>query len=381
MKEISLIPAEIIVPAGRHLCEARSFQGIPSITRTAGGRLLACWYSGGDDEGPENFVLIAYSDDQGESWSDAAAVAEPAADQVRAFDPSIFTAPNGEVVLFWAQSFATEAQKMIDVRCGVFLAKLLNPDAPPETWQWTSPRRIADGLMLNKPTILKNGSAALPISVCRNNFFGEEEVVANSGTKMYTSDAEFQDFTEQGKCLMPLEDASFDEHSFIEKNDGTLWVVIRSKFGNHESFSVDGGKNWSEPQKSAISGPCSRLHITRLKSGKLLLINNVLPPGEYCRIRKDLTAMLSDDDGKTWYGNLLLDGREGVSYPDAIEGDDGFIYAVYDHQRYLCGDVLMARFSEADIAAGKVVTPGSKLQMLISSTGGVKQNNEAEKKD
>ena len=132
MKEISLIPAEIIVPAGRHLCEARSFQGIPSITRTAGGRLLACWYSGGDDEGPENFVLIAYSDDQGESWSDAAAVAEPAADQVRAFDPSIFTAPNGEVVLFWAQSFATEAKKMIDVRCGVFFAKLLNPDAPPD---------------------------------------------------------------------------------------------------------------------------------------------------------------------------------------------------------------------------------------------------------
>ena len=32
----------------------------------------------------------------------------------------------------------------------------------------------------------------------------------------------------------------------------------------------------------------------------------------------------SVDDGKTWYGNLMLDAREQVSYPDGVEGEDGF---------------------------------------------------------
>lgn len=379
MNEASLIPTQVTLPKAKHLLAGRTFQGIPSITCTAGNRLLACWYSGGEDEGPENFVMVVFSDDQGETWSDAVAVVEPEADFVRALDPCIFTSPDGRVRLFWGQSYSPENRKVFDLRCGVCFAELLNPDAPVEKWQWTPSRRIADGVMLNNPLCLKNGSTALPISVCRKNFIDAKEDVGNSGTKMYITADNFQTFTEQGKCLMPEDEANFDEHSFIEKNDGTLWTVIRSLFGNHESFSTDGGKSWSEPQRSAIPGPCSKLHISRLRSGRLLQINNVVDPGEYSRLRKNMTAMLSDDDGKTWYGNLLLDGRTGVSYPDAVEGGDGFIYAVYDHERYLCGDVLLARFTEADIAAGKVVSSGSKLQMPVSSTGGTGKAQEAVK--
>jgi hypothetical protein len=36
-------------------------------------------------------------------------------------------------------------------------------------------------------------------------------------------------------------------------------------------------------------------------------------------IRSHLTAYLSDDDGRSWHGGLLLDERNGVSYPDGVE--------------------------------------------------------------
>ena len=371
MNEASLIPAEVKRPEMRHLTAERSYQGIPSCAQLPGGRLLACWYSGGEDEGPENYVVILYSDDRGETWSDAVAVVEPDAAGIRAFDANIFVDQNGRVRLFWAQSFAPANRKPIDLRGGVFFSELLNFTAAPDKWQWSPSRRISDGLMLNKPVTLKNGSIALPIYVCRKNLVGAKENVANSGSKMYLTQSDFQNITEIGKCLMPLEYASWDECSIIEKRDGALWMIIRAKWGknNFESISLDGGKNWSEPQESAVTGACSRLFITRLKSGRLLLVNH-LPGEDGVAIRNNLAAMLSDDDGKTWYGNLMLDAREQVSYPDGVEGEDGFIYIIYDRERYQAGEILMARFTEDDVAAGKIVSPGSKLQMTVNITGG-----------
>jgi hypothetical protein len=35
-----------------------------------------------------------------------------------------------------------------------------------------------------------------------------------------------------------------------------------------------------------------------------------------------MTAFVSDDDGATWNGGLLLDERES-SYPDGIQAEDG----------------------------------------------------------
>lgn len=46
--------------------------------------------------------------------------------------------------------------------------------------------------------------------------------------------------------------------------------------------------------------------------------------------RSHLTAMLSEDDGETWPYTLLLDERNEVSYPDAKEADNGYIYVTRD---------------------------------------------------
>lgn len=79
-----------------------------------------------------------------------------------------------------------------------------------------------------------------------------------------------------------------------------------------------------------------------------------------------LTAWLSDDDGKTWQGGLMLDERKGISYPDGFQAPDGTLYISYDRNRAVDGEILLARFNESDILAGKLTEPKSKLKMLIS---------------
>jgi hypothetical protein len=82
--------------------------------------------------------------------------------------------------------------------------------------------------------------------------------------------------------------------------------------------------------------------------------------------RVQLSAWLSADDGHSWSGGLVLDDRKGISYPDGFQSPDGTIYISYDRNRATDGEILMARFTEDDIDAGKLVSASSKLQLLIS---------------
>ena len=72
--------------------------------------------------------------------------------------------------------------------------------------------------------------------------------------------------------------------------------------------------------------------------------------------RSHLTAMLSEDDGKTWPYTLLLDERNEVSYPDAAQADDGYIYVTYDWERVKQREILMAKFTEEDILCGNITS-------------------------
>jgi hypothetical protein len=78
--------------------------------------------------------------------------------------------------------------------------------------------------------------------------------------------------------------------------------------------------------------------------------------------RERLMAFVSDDDGQTWQGGLLLDEREKVTYPDGVQATDGTIYVVYDYNRTPNGEVLMATFTEADVRAGKPVSDTVRLR-------------------
>ena len=72
--------------------------------------------------------------------------------------------------------------------------------------------------------------------------------------------------------------------------------------------------------------------------------------------------------GELWLqGGLVLDEREGVTYPDGVQAEDGTIHIIYDHQRTPLGEVLMATFTEEDVRAGKAVTDKTRFREVISS--------------
>ena len=171
--------------------------------------------------------------------------------------------------------------------------------------------------------------------------------------------------TWQRRGCVQFPNPNWHEHMIVERKDGTLWMLARTAKGIMQSTSSDSGKTWSEPTASAIKHPVARFHIRRLTSGRILLVKHGKTIDSH-KGRNLLTAWLSNDEGKTWRGGLMLDERKGISYPDGFQAPDGTVYISYDRNRSTDGEILLARFTEQDILAGKLVDSKSKLRLLIS---------------
>jgi len=358
--DAALVPAPPIVPLEKHAPSRRAFQGIPGVEITPSGRLWATWYAGGPTEGPENYVVLATSMDGGEHWEEVRAVDPPG--QVRAFDPGLWIDPRGRLWWFWSQSYSRENGNINDGRSGVWVAVAPDADAP----QWSPPRRIAHGVMMNKPTALSTGAWAFPTAVWANlgGFDAPPELKDERFSNLTETLDGGETFARAGGADIPFR--CFDEHQIVERGDGRLWMLVRTFYGIGQSFSRDGGRTWSPGCDSLLGGPNSRFFIRRLASGNLLLINHRVDP-EHPAARKDLTAKISTDDGKTWVGDLLLDARVDVSYPDGAQTKDGSLWVIYDHERYRGGNIFLAHFTEEDILAGSCVSPISRLRIPVSS--------------
>jgi len=331
--------------------QSRKWQGIPGIERTHAGRLWAIWYSGGEGEGPDNYVLLVTSEDDGETWSKPELVIDPPG-KVRAYDSMVWLDPLGRLWVFWAQSY-----EWFDGRCGVWAIHAEAPESRHPTW--SEPRRLCNGIALNKPTVLSAGEWLLPAAVWNSRAPRLPELEQERRSNAFCSKDQGQTWNLLGSADVP--DRWFDEHMIVEKRDGALWMLVRTRYGVGESFSRDRGRTWSPGRPSAIAGPNARFHIRRLRSGRLLLLNHFRFVG-----RSHMTALLSEDDGRTWPHHLLLDERSSVSYPDAVEADDGRIFTIYDRERHGAREILLAVFREEDVLAGRCVSDGARLKGVVS---------------
>ena len=369
MNKNSLKPAEIkYILEEKHRTANRQFQGVPGIEVASGGRIWATWYSGGIAEGPQNFSILVTSNDDGETWSEKpVAVIDPIGN-VRSFDPVLWHDPLGRLWWFWSQSYSPADGEVFDGTGGVWAT--FTEDSNTEQPVFSEPRRIADGVMMNKPTVLSDGTWLLPTAVWE--CFGPKlpEMAKNRFSNITVSCDNGHSFSLRGSADVP--ERSFDEHMIIELKDGRLWMLVRTMYGIGQSFSGDKGIAWTPGENSGLSGPNSRFFIRRLSSGRLLLVNNANPDSAGKMKRSHLYAFLSDDDGKTWQGGLLLDERDNVSYPDGAEDSRGVIRIIYDRERHKHGEILAAAFKEEDVLAGKCITPQARLRTLVNRTEGIK---------
>ena len=350
-------------PGAEYADNARMFQGVPGIERAANGRLWATWYGGGVSEDRNNYILLSTSGDDGKSWQRVLILDPDGAGPVRAFDPCLWHDPDGKLWLTWAQA------KIEQGKWGqISLHAITTTDSGDADAKWSAPREITKGVMMNKPTVASDGRWLLPAAAWFTN--GSSRVVVSSDHG--------KTFGELGAANIPNpKDRDCDEHMVVERKNGSLWMLVRTKYGIGESISTDGGKTWPDLEKSSIPHTVSRFFIRKLASGHLLLVRHdppnlgkdpVLMGG---RGRSSMKAFLSDDDGRTWKGGLMLDERWGVTYPDGVQAASGLIYVIYDYNRASDKEILLTKFREEDVLACKFVSPDAATRVLINKATGI----------
>lgn len=342
----------------------RIWQGIPGIAQTRGGRTFVSFYSGNTKETYGNFAAVITGRD-GKNFGELIAVAKKAG-KFRCFDPVLWIDPQDRLWFIWN---VMPGEEVMGAICD-------DPDA--DTLVWSEPFYIGRGIMMNKPTVLSSGEWLFPIAIWRHDIYPEYR--AASLTDKDVAGSYVYKTCDNGKSFIPLghadiRDRSFDEHMVLEQKNGNLMMLVRTNYGIGKAYSYDRGNNWSRGEDSRLGGPCSRFFITRLRSGRVLLINH-----HNFTKRDHLTALLSEDDGVTFPYALLLDERKNVSYPDAMEGEDGSIYITYDRERGAfkssleevyanAREILTARITEEDILAGSLVSDSSFLGHVASKLG------------
>lgn len=347
-------PVVITNPGAEFQDDARPGAMIIGMDRTPKGRIWGCWTGTGDKK--DGYFLLATSDDDGASWSKPRLAVGARTEFTQKLSGTLvgnlWSDPKGRLWLFFDQQLGDAQGRITNwfMRCDA-------PDAAEPTW--SEPVPFAEGCTLNKPTVLKKGDWLLPVSDWHKKT-----------ARVFASTDEGASWRERGSLQFP--DWQFDEHMMIELRDGRLWMLARTNGQPHESFSTDGGATWSTPRQAAtVQNVNARFFLRRLQSGRILLVKNG-SPAERLQQRTHLSAYLSDDDGQTWKGGLLLDERNAVSYPDGFESPDGLIHILYDWNRHSDAEILMAKFREEDVLAGKVVSQDARLLMPVNKATGPK---------
>lgn len=325
--------------------DSRKWQGCPTLEVT-GKRIWAGWFSGGSRE-PDagNYAILSYSDD-GHKWIDPAMVISHPDSSVRVMDIQLWKDPQGRLWVFWTQN---TGQKGFDGLWGTWAIYTENPEAQAPVW--STPKRLCNGLTRNKPIVLRSGSWLLP----SYDWIDYQSAVYISKDKGNTWSLQ------GGPRNKPVD--NFYEHMCVELQNGDIRMLQRNI---QQSISKDHGVSWSPLDSlSEFTSANSRLYFGRLRSGKLIIVYN-----NHKNKRENLTAILSEDEGKSWPYRLVLDERDSVSYPDVAEDAMGRICVIYDRSREGEKEILLAAFNEEDIKAGVFMSQQSEKKKIISKPAG-----------
>lgn len=367
LADLSLQPPRMITNPDQYSYDKLDYGMNMGIEKTPRGRFWMCWTAGGDN--PDSFMLLASSDDKGKTWSAPRLVMDGRIDglaQSRTVqNGNLWTDPAGKLWFFFDQ-----AMMDFDGRAGIWYTVCRNPDA--SSPKWSAPERIWHGTAKSKPIVLKNGDWVLPVSLLNRKIIynhpdytdAYHDLDSLRKAHIFVSRNNGKTWIRRGGVRFP--DPSFDEHHIIELRDGRLWMTARTNDGIWQSFSRDEGVTWSVPAKF-LNHVSSRHFIRRLTSGNILLVKHGAL-NERTKKRSHLYAYVSEDEGATWKGGLLLDEREGISYPDGFQ-DNGTIYITYDFNRSSHGHIYMMRFKEADVLHGNESGRGLERTLIYRPLG------------
>lgn len=300
-----------------------------TMVETAPGRLVAAWFGGTKERNPDVGIWVAHCLDG--KWQAAVEVAngvQAAAPRLPSWNPVLFQAPRGPLVLFYK----------------------VGPS--PSTWwgemktstdggrTWGAARRLLDGILgpvKNKPVVLADGAWLSGSSTegNRDGWLLHFELSRDAGAT----------WTKIGPVA---KGPGFDaiQPSILVHKDGALQAVGRTKQGVvFQTWSRDGGTKWSPLTATDLPNPNSGTDAVTLADGRHLLVYNHTGhrANEAKGDRFPLDVAVSKD-GVTWTRVLTLESEpvvSGYAYPAVIQTSDGRVHVTYTAGRKSIKHVIL----------------------------------------
>ncbi|MFQ5644521.1 MAG: exo-alpha-sialidase [Thiogranum sp.] len=277
-----------------------------STIASSGGRLVAAWFAGSLESRPDVSIMVARN--EGKGWSEPVEVANGKQHDGRRYacwNPVLFQPESGPLLLFY------KVGKNPRSWWGMCT------ESSDHGRTWSTPRRLADGILgpiKNKPVQLANGEVLSPSSTESDYWRIHIEHSDNLGASWKRIHL-FGD----GAPVAAI------QPSILTHAESRLQLICRTRHKRiAESWSSDGGKNWTGLQLTSLKNPNSGTDAVTLADGRQLLVYN-----RSSRRRTPLNIALSRD-GRNWRDCLVLARGFGeYSYPAVIQADDGLVHVTY----------------------------------------------------
>jgi len=294
-----------------------------TIVQTRSGKILAAWF-GGTKEGNKD-VCIWLSRYENEKWTKPVKVADGI--QYLTADGKEFRYPCWNPVLFQPSKGALMLFYKIGQSPDSWWGMLMTSSDDGLTW--SLPYRLPEGIIgavKNKPVELPDGTIICGSSTEDKGWRVHFELTRDLGNKWIRT----------GEINNPQK-LSAIQPTILKHSDGKLQALGRSRQGKiWESWSADGGLNWSEPAFLDLPNPNSGIDAVTLKNGTHVLVYNKTPKG-----RTPLNVAVSRN-GRDWRDVAVLEDEPGeFSYPAIIQTSDGLIHITYTWKRISIMHVIL----------------------------------------
>ena len=241
------------------------------------------------------YLAGRYSHDKGKTWDMEDHLVLENEGKMNIMSVSLLRLRNGDIALFYLRK-----NSVADCMPMLRFSK-------DEARTWSDPVRCINDregyFVLNNHRVIQLKSGRLLMAVAyHGNISGDRKNRLGSAWSYYSDDSGIS--WKAGNNAANPDSVIIQEPGVIELKDGRIMMWIRSNAGvQYQSFSNDGGVNWSPARRSNIPSPLSPAAIDRIpKTGDLLLVwnnNDESVPASKGK-RTPQTVAISKDEGITW---------------------------------------------------------------------------------